>query len=58
MQGSEGESAESQDHVQSWYDRYMNARDRAPDAARHSTWVNTIYGNERRPTTIKLRCLV
>lgn len=39
--------AESQDHVQSWYDRYMNTRDRAPDAARHRTWVDTIYGNSK-----------
>ncbi|EWG50603.1 hypothetical protein FVEG_09771 [Fusarium verticillioides 7600] len=44
---------ETDDTVQrlmSWYDRYMDTRDRAPDADRHRTWVDTIYGNSKATT--------
>jgi hypothetical protein len=47
------EMDEADDTVQrlmSWYDRYMNTRDRAPDADRHRTWVDTIYGNSKATT--------
>ncbi|KAF5588358.1 hypothetical protein FPANT_6635 [Fusarium pseudoanthophilum] len=36
--------------LMSWYDRYTNTRDSAPDADRHSTWVDTIYGNSKAIT--------
>ncbi|KAF5543261.1 hypothetical protein FNAPI_9709 [Fusarium napiforme] len=44
---------EADDTVQrlmSWYDRYINIRDRAPDADRHRTWVDIIYGNSKANT--------
>lgn len=44
---------EADDTVQrlmGWYDRYMGTRDRAPDADRKCTWVDTIYGNSKATT--------
>ncbi|RGP76768.1 hypothetical protein FSPOR_1 [Fusarium sporotrichioides] len=46
----EDEADDTVDRLQAWYDRYMGNRDRAPEADRHRSWGNTVYGNSEAGT--------